>query len=235
LTTSTRPARVVARRALTPRVFELSLEVPGEPPFRWRAGQHLAIHPAAGVPTHEGPLWYSIASAWDGREPPVLALAIGPGTGADTLATVGPGDELELSGPYGSFTLPDAAGVLLIGVGTGVAPLRALVEEALASKALPKLLLLAGARAEQDLLWHEELAQGAAQSSRFRYEPVLSKPSDAWRGRRGHVQDHLRDVLRGWEPSFKARLCGSVTMVESSVRTLHELGVPVSDIQSESY
>ncbi len=96
-----RPARVLSRRPPSARVSELVLEVPGEPPFRWHAGQHLGIHPEGGVATHDGPLWYSIASAWDGREPAVLSLAVGPGTGADALAAVGPGAELRLTGPCG--------------------------------------------------------------------------------------------------------------------------------------
>ncbi|HEV8550553.1 MAG TPA: hypothetical protein VGQ57_16020, partial [Polyangiaceae bacterium] len=137
---------------------ELVIEVDGEPPFRWHAGQHLAIHPHGGAPSHGGPLWYSIASAWDGQSPPRLALAIGPGTGAEVLAGTGPGAILPVTGPFGSFALPAAAGALLIGVGTGVAPLRAMVAEVINLGGDEPLLLVVGARTERDLLWHPEFS-----------------------------------------------------------------------------
>lgn len=214
---------------------ELVLEVSGEPVFRWHAGQHLGLHPEGGVPTHAGPLWYSIASAWDGRDPAVLSLAIGPGTGADVLAGVGPGAELSLTGPFGTFALPVAPGALLVGAGTGVAPLHAFVEESFARGDQFPLRLVVGARTEDDLLWHAELAAFATRFPRFVYAPVLSQPSAAWRGRRGYVHDHLGELAQGLPAGFIVRACGSVTMVESSLRVLAELGVGTERVVAESY
>lgn len=230
-----RPARVLSRRPLSARVSELVLEVPGEPAFRWHAGQHVGIHPEGGVPTHAGPLWYSIASAWNGREPAVLSLAIGPGTGADVLAGVGPGALLSLTGPFGTFALPVAPGAVLIGAGTGIAPLHAFVEESFARGDTFPLLLVVGARTPGDLLWHAELTALAARFPRFVYAPVLSQPDDTWSGRRGYVHDHLRELAPALPPGFIARACGSVTMVESSLRVLAELGVATERIVAESY
>lgn len=230
-----RPARVLVRRPLSARVNELVLEIAGEPPFRWHAGQHVGIHPDGGVPTHAGPLWYSIASAWDGREPPVLSLAIGPGTGAEVLAGVGPGAELELAGPFGTFALPAASGALLVGAGTGIAPLHAFVEESLARGDTFPLLLVVGARTQDDLLWHAELTALAARFPRFGYEPVLSQPSATWTGRRGYVQDHVRELAPRLPAGFIVRACGSVTMVESSLRVLAELGVGTERVVAEGY
>ena len=230
-----RPARVLSRRPLSARVSELVLEVPGEPPFRWHAGQHLAIHPQGGVPTHDGPLWYSIASAWDGREPAVLSLAIGPGTGADVLANVGPGAELSVAGPFGTFALSAAPGALLVGAGTGIAPLHAFVEESLGRGDTFPLVLVVGARTEDDLLWHAALTALTARHSRLSYEPVLSQPSATWNGRRGYVQDHLREFAPQLPAGFIVRACGSVTMVESSLRALAELGVGTDRVVAESY
>ncbi len=195
----------------------------------------MAVHPEGGVPSHEGPLWYSIASADDGATPPVLTLAIGPGTGAEILAAAVPGTLLSLPGPFGSFTLPAAPGVLLVGVGTGVAPLRALVQEALASDEEVSLLLLVGARTEQDLLWHDELSESGARRGRLRYEPVLSQAGAAWLGRRGYVQDHLKSLVPSLPPGFAARVCGSKSMVESVLADLRGLGVPEADLAGEGY
>ena len=235
MTQRLRAARVLSRRPLSERVSELVLEVPGEPAFRWHAGQHLGIHPEGGVPTHEGPLWYSIASAWDGRDPAVLSLAVGPGTGAEVLSGVGPGALLSLTGPFGTFALPVAPGALLVGAGTGIAPLHAFVEESFARGDTFPILLVVGARTEGDLLWHAELTALAAGFARFVYAPVLSQPSATWSGRRGYVHDHLRELAQVLPAGFIVRACGSVTMVESSLRVLAELGVGTERVVAESY
>ncbi|HEX5101156.1 MAG TPA: hypothetical protein VFV94_16710 [Polyangiaceae bacterium] len=235
MTYEVRPASVVRRRKLTARVSELTLEVRGEPAFRWHAGQHLAIHLPGGVPTHDGPLWYSIASAWDGNAPPVLRLAIGSGTGGDLLAKVREGDELGISGPYGAFALPPAPAVLLVGAGTGVAPLRAFAEEALARAGDVKVALLVGARTRDDLLWHDELTLFSAHNERFRYVPVLSRSETEWAGLVGYVQHHLADEVARLPSGFVVRACGSQAMVAAVLELLAGLGVARERIETQSY
>jgi NAD(P)H-flavin reductase len=216
-------------------VSELTLEIPGSPPFRWRAGQYLTLHPEGGTGAHEGPLAYSIASACDGSEPARLALAVGPGSGADVLAEAGAGTRLEIDGPFGSFTLPRASGALLVGSGTGVAPLRAHVGEWLTEAGNEPLVLVVGARSEADLLWHEEFVARAQATPRFRYEPVLSQPSSAWVGRSGWVQAHLPELFAALPAESVARVCGSKPMVESCLTLLENLGMPRSSLEAESY
>jgi NAD(P)H-flavin reductase len=228
-----RTARVVSRRALSPRVSEVVLELGGESPFRWRAGQHLRIH--LGGPEQGGPFPYSIASVWDGTDPPRLELAIGPGTGSDLLARVALGSVLRVSGPFGSFTLPEASGALLVGAGTGIAPLRAHALEWLARPGAAPLALLAGARAPEDLLWHAELGDLAQREPRFRYEPVLSQPGIAWRGRSGRVQEHVTAVLEALPGGALVRVCGGTAMVEGTLAIVLSLGVSAERLASESY
>jgi CDP-4-dehydro-6-deoxyglucose reductase, E3 len=230
-----RNARVVQRRALSVRVSELVLEIAGAPPFRWRAGQYLTLHPAGGNGAHEGPLAYSIASAWDGTDPPRLALAIGPGSGAEVLAPIGAGASLDIDGPFGSFTLPAAPGALLVGAGTGVAPLRAHVGEWLGRRDAGPVILLVGARTEADLLWHDELGLRGASDARFHYEPALSQPSATWAGRTGYVQAHLPEVVTRLPSGFLVRVCGSTSMVETCLSALRALGVEDARLEAESY
>jgi NAD(P)H-flavin reductase len=182
-----------------------------------------------------GPLWYSIASAWKDGEPGVLLLAVGPGTGGDLLATVGPGAELDVTGPLGTFSLPEAPGALLVGVGTGIAPLRAFVEDALRGPSSAPVALVVGARTREDLLWHDELAALSSARAQFHYVPVLSQPTPAWLGRRGYVQQHLAEIAASLPPEFVVRACGSEAMVEGARSVLAELGVPEGRIDTQSY
>lgn len=227
-----RQAKVVGRRQLTPDVSELLLEIAGPPPFRWRAGQHVGLIVAG---PYERPLWYSIASAAKPVDPPVLALAVGPGPAGDLLAGVGPGSVLDLLGPLGSFSLPEAPAALLVGTGTGLAPLRAFIQEALARPAPTSVTLVAGARTLGDLLWHDELTALAAHDDRFRYEPVLSRPEPPWSGRRGYVQQHLAELVPTLPPGLVVRACGSEPMVTGALSVLTELGLPSDRIDSQSY
>ena len=214
---------------------ELTLEIAGPPVFRWRAGQYLTLHPEGGTGAHEGPLAYSIASACDGGEPARLALAVGPGSGADVLADAGPGTRLEIDGPFGTFTLPRAPGALLVGSGTGVAPLRAHVGEWLGETNGEPVVLVVGARTEADLLWHAEFVARAQATPRFRYQPVLSQPSGAWTGRSGRVQAHLPELVATLPRGSVARVCGSKPMVESCLTLLENLGIPRTNREAESY
>jgi NAD(P)H-flavin reductase len=216
-------------------VNELVLEVAGQPPFRWRAGQYLIVHSGADLQPLAEPFPYSIARADDGRDPAKPSLAIGPGSGAELLADVSAGAVLLIDGPFGSFTLEPAPGALLMGAGTGVAPLRAHVLEWLARGGDEPICLLAGARAEADLLWHVELDELARQHARFQYEPVLSQASAAWQGRTGRVQEHLPALLARLPENSSVRVCGAVGMVESGVARLAELGVTGARIAFESY
>jgi NAD(P)H-flavin reductase len=216
-------------------VNELLLEIPGTPPFRWSAGQYITLHPEGGTGDHEGPLAYSVASAWDDNEPSRLALAIGPGSGAEILADTGPGARLGIDGPFGAFTLPEAPAALLVGGGTGVAPLRAQVEEWLARTGAEPLVLVVGARSEADLLWHDEFVARARALPRFRYEPVLSQPSSAWTGRSGWVQAHLPELVATLPPGAAARVCGAKPLVESCLALLQSLGLPETNLEAESY
>jgi NAD(P)H-flavin reductase len=216
-------------------VNELLLEIAGAPPFRWSAGQYLTLHPEGGTGSHEGPLAYSIASAWDSSDPPRLALAVGPGSGAEILADTGPGAELGVDGPFGAFTLGRGAGALLVGAGTGVAPLRAHVGEWLARPGEEPLVLVVGARSESDLLWHEEFVVLARETPRFRYEPVLSQPSHAWKGRGGWVQAHLPELAATLPADALARVCGAKPMVETCLALLRSLGFRETNLEAESY
>jgi CDP-4-dehydro-6-deoxyglucose reductase len=148
---------------------------------------------------------------------------------------VAPGQELGITGPLGQFALPAAPGVLLVGAGTGVAPLRAFTQDVLGSAQDVPVALAVGARSRAELLWHDEFSALARRTPRFRYVPVLSQPDPDWSGRCGYVQHHVREVARGLPPDFLVRACGSGAMVVGVREVLAELGVSDGRIDSQSY
>jgi NAD(P)H-flavin reductase len=229
MTGGTRSARVIGRTALSPRVTELTLGIEGDEPFRWLAGQHLKLRP--DLPEAEQSA-FSIAAAPNqvGLRRLTLALA----NTSETLAFAQIGARVVLEGPFGALVWQPASGALLAGAGTGIAPLRALVHEALGADEPSPLVLVAGNRGEHDLLWHDELTTLTREHPRFRYEPVLSQPGDGFTGRTGRVQAHLADLASALPGGFRVYLCGSSRMVAECRDVVGKLGVGPERISSEA-
>ncbi|HEX3853728.1 MAG TPA: FAD-binding oxidoreductase, partial [Polyangiaceae bacterium] len=196
--------QLVARTPLSGRVDRLRFAARG--PFRWAAGQHLVVVKGKG---QELFLPYSIASAYDPQRPGEFELAVAVSAGADVIDQLSIGEELEVEGPAGAFvwqTAPSPA-ALLIGVGTGIAPLRALLEEELGRASQTQLTLIAGHRAPEDVLFADDFARLEKQHARFRFVPTLTGASAAWPGERGRVQARLRAAVQSLAP-LDAYVCG---------------------------
>jgi len=222
---------LVARSPLSSRVDRLRFASKGA--FDWLAGQHLVVVRAQGQAVF---LPYSIASANDPKKPGEFELAVSLRDGADVLDTLPLGAELEMEGPAGSFTWQAAPSpaALLVGMGTGVAPLRALLEEELARASETRLVLLAGHRAPEDVLFADDFAQLAAQHSRFHFIPTLTGADSSWLGQRGRVQAQLLEAVNSLAP-LDAYVCGRLEMVSEVVRLLGAHGVLDSRIRSEGF
>ena len=222
---------LVAREPLSSRVHRLRFRAHG--PFQWVAGQHLVVVRVQGQALF---LPYSIASAHDPENPAEFELAVAVHAGADAMDDLPLGAELEVEGPAGNFTWQAAPSpaALLVGVGTGIAPLRALVQEELARASSVRLLLLAGHRAPEDVLFAEDFARLAATHARFRFIPTLTYADSEWLGHRGRVQAQLIEAVNSLG-SLDAYVCGRVDMVNEVVATLQTHGVEASHIRSEGF
>ena len=222
---------LMARSPLSSRVDRLRFDSRGA--FDWMAGQHLVVVRGQGQALF---LPYSIASANDPQKRGEFELAVSVGAGADVMDTLPIGAELLVEGPAGGFTwqaTPSPA-ALFVGIGTGIAPLRALIEEELARASDTRLLLLAGHRAAADVLFSEDFARLAAEHSRFHFIPTLTAADSSWPGRRGRVQAQLLEAVNAFAP-LDAYVCGRLEMVSEVVRALVSHGVQESRIRSEGY
>lgn len=221
----------MARAPLSSRVHRLSFA--SLSPFDWAAGQHLVVVRGLGQDLF---LPYSIASASDPQRPGEFELAVAVDAGADVLDELAVGERLQVEGPSGDFVWQAQASpaALFVGVGTGVAPLRALIEEELARASSTRLLLIAGHRAPEDVLFSADFARLSATHERFRFLPTLSNGGGDWRGSHGRVQARLVDAIHALRP-LDAYVCGRIDMVDDVVRTLSEQGVDAARVRSEGY
>ena len=136
------------------------------------------------------------------------------------------GESVTLEGPLGDLYLrPARAPLLLVAGGSGLAPILALLEEALATGGERPVTLLFGARAERDLYALEQINSLAGQwNASFNFVPVLSDAAlDAsWRGVRGQVTELIGQYLAGGSHAY---LCGPPGMIDSAIRVLLNAGV----------
>jgi propane monooxygenase reductase subunit len=147
------------------------------------------------------------------------------------------GDRLEITGPFGVFTLREGDNDLVfVGGGAGMAPilslLRAMAERGLQRKAT----FFYGARTKKDLCFEPELRRLEQKLPGFRYIPALSEPAydEEWDGETGLITDvvkrHASD-LRG----AHAYVCGPPPMVEAALPLLATLGVEEKRIYYDKF
>jgi ferredoxin-NADP reductase len=211
-------------------------------PFTHQAGQHVDVRLTA-PDGYIAMRSYSIASAPSSSG--ILELAI------ERLPTgeVSPffhdvaqvGDEIELRGPLGGhFIWPgDASGpVLLIGAGSGVAPLAAMVRYRHASGQRVPTALLMSARTRRDTLFADELVAAAEATSGFSFALALTQ-EPATRG-----SDFSRRIDAAMIGDVVARMpslpdivfvCGSNAFVNVAVDGALTAGIDAAAIKTERY
>lgn len=146
------------------------------------------------------------------------------------------GQGVSVEGPYGDFHLrPAAAPLLLVAGGSGLAPLLAMLQDALARGVGRSVTLLFGAREERDLYAQAQIAELAGQwPAPFRFVPVLSAVAAEapWPGARELVTALIPDLL---EPGAHAYLCGPPAMVDSATALLVAHGVGREHIHADRF
>ena len=138
------------------------------------------------------------------------------------------GDRLDITGPFGVFTLRDAPGsdLVFVGGGAGMAPILALLRTMAERGIDRKTTFYYGARRKRDLCFEDELRELESRLPSFRYVPALSEPDDGddWDGELGLITD----VVRRGETNLNrtdAYVCGPPPMVEAALELLPALGV----------
>jgi len=179
----------------------------------------------------ERPGYFAIAS---GPElPGTVELLVKEGEGvAGRLYAAQPGDAIEVSGPQGpGFPKDDLLGrnVVLIGVGSGMAPLRSVIQSILAARHEygERVMLIYGARTPFHVPFRGEIAKWRAQIEVYK---AMSRPADAdWSGYVGYVQ-HIVEGLDLPRENAIACVCGMPPMVEAVKERLNSLGIAEDDV-----
>lgn len=143
------------------------------------------------------------------------------------LLDVAPGREIAVSGPVGDFTWPSTpreAHVLFVAGGTGIAPLRSMIWQALGEGYRGRVVLVHSAGHEADLAWAGELA-ALAQGGRITLRTFVTRGSTRVPGRwLGRIdRDRLAELVTSRETL--CFLCGPASLLDEVPAMLRDLGV----------
>jgi len=125
------------------------------------------------------PRSYSIANA--PRADGLISLLVTRVPGGRTSTWIHEGlsidDEVSVDGPYGTFVDDPSrtASCLFLAAGSGLAPMRALVEAALLARTRRSLTLILSARTEHDVIDRERFVAWQQRHSRFRFIRTLTR------------------------------------------------------------
>src|ERR1700689_1789137 len=146
------------------------------------------------------------------------------------------GDRLELTGPFGVFTLREAdAELLFVGGGAGMAPILSLLRTMAERGIQRKATFFYGARGQRDLCFEEELHAIAEKLPGFTYIPALSAQSDEdWTGETGLITDVVKRLATS-AGGAHAYVCGPPPMVEAAIPLLTSLGVAEKRIYFDKF
>ncbi|HBZ45651.1 MAG TPA: NADH:ubiquinone reductase (Na(+)-transporting) subunit F [Maritimibacter sp.] len=163
-----------------------------------------------------------------------------PGRVSSWLFSLGPGDEVQASGPFGDFHVQDTAREkIFIGGGVGMAPMRAMIHQELAKGTDVPMHFYYGARTAGDLYYVEEFNALAEAHENFSWVPALSDPApgDRWTGARGFIHDTVRRYLAKHPrpEDCEYYLCGPPVMISAVMSMLAQFGVEPAMIHNDDF
>jgi CDP-4-dehydro-6-deoxyglucose reductase len=229
------PCRVSGKRQLAHDVVGLELMLPASERLQYLPGQYLDVLLRDGRRRA-----FSLANA--PREDDRLELQIRHVPGGTFSEYVFHHLKeralLRLRGPLGSFYLrkKDHRPVILMAGGTGFAPIKAIVEGALADGFAAKMHLYWGVRSRRDLYMHELASTWAAEHEALEYTPVLSEPlpEEQWTGRTGFVHHALMEDFADLSP-FTVYASGPPIMVTGGREAFIARGLEPARFHSDSF
>lgn len=231
----TMPCRVEEMNLLTHDVMQLKLKLPESERLQFLAGQYIEFILKDGKRRA-----FSIANAPHDDDFIELQIRHVPdGHFGDYLfEEMKEKTILRLEGPLGSYYLREDSErpIILMGGGTGYAPLKGMLEHAFQVGITRPMHLYCGVRALRDLYMHEQATEWATQYPNLSYTPVLSEPAaeDNWQGAVGFVHEKVVEDhpdLSGYD----VYMSGPPPMIKAGMELFYEKGLPESQIYSDSF
>lgn len=232
----TLPARVQHLQKAAPDVMIVKLKLPASERLQFLAGQYIDILLKDGKRRS-----FSLANAPHDDELLELHVRLVPG-GMYTehvFSQMKEKDILRFNGPHGTFFLREESKkpMVLVAGGTGFAPIKSVVEHAIAENCKRPITVYWGGRSLADLYQRSLAEAWGAAHAHIRFVPVLAEPApeDNWSGRTGLVH---RAVMADFPDlsAYQVYACGSPAMIAAAKRDFHDgCKLPEAEFFADSF
>jgi CDP-4-dehydro-6-deoxyglucose reductase len=229
------PAKVAKLEQLSHDVMRVYLKLPEHIRMQFFAGQYLDI-----IQDNDEHRSFSIANA--PHDDDLIELHIRHVDGGEYTQYIFDrmkiGEILRIEAPLGTFTLNESSPrtMILMGGGTGFAPLKGMLEHAFHIGLEKPMHLFWGVRSLRDLYMPDLPLEWARRYPLFRFTPVLSepRPEDNWQGETGLVHEavikHYPDMT-----NLDVYMSGPPVMVYTARDRFMELGVAEKQLFSDAF
>ncbi len=232
-------ATITAVRPETPTVKTFTLTLPRWTPHR--PGQHYDVRLSA-PDGYQAQRSYSIASEPERRGE--IDLTVEPledgevSTYIHDVLTIG--DQIEVRGPIGGYFVWEASQggpLLLIGGGSGVVPLMAMVRHRAAAGSHVPTRLLYSSRTPEDVIYAEELARLSAARDGLEVIHTFTRVQPpGWTGYARRIDGQmLAEVIKPFGDTPTVYICGPTLLVEAVADELVQIHVPPAQIRTERF
>ncbi|HMS56025.1 MAG TPA: 2Fe-2S iron-sulfur cluster binding domain-containing protein [Fimbriimonadaceae bacterium] len=219
------PATLTEREWLSPTVIRIRLETVG---LAARRGQCIRLRSSCGVVRS-----YSIADrSTEGLE---LHVRLIPGGAmSEVLKALALGSALQVEGPFGKCTYKgnDGKPLLLIGSGTGLAPLWGVIQDAISAGHSARIALFHGAATSEGLYFRKEL-ENLQQQGLIHYVSCADHVNDELDRLGSPLKHALSEFpdLEGW----RVYLCGHPQLVRAAQKACFLAGASLGDIHADPF
>lgn len=223
-------AQVVGRRMATDDILILRLSVPG---WNARPGRFVRLSDATGTSRP-----YSIATpAWSAAESLELHIrVIDGGLMSPALASGASGDSLTVEGPYGRCVYRSDSGtepLLLLGSGTGFAPLYGIATDAVHRGHRAPIHLFHAIRSATDSYFADEMQELIRANPNVNYIPIVTEGMDLEARKTAPLDQALR--LLPELDGYRVYLCGAPDLVRVAQRKCFLAGADLKHIAADAF
>jgi len=233
----TLPTRVSNKVILADDVVQLFLSLPSTRVFEFMPGQYIKILLKDGRERSFSIANTPAAATKQGLE---LHIRVIPGGhySPQVKNSLKVKDIVRIQGPFGTFFLrkEEPRPIIMIAGGTGFAPVKGLIEDAIESGIDQPVHLYWGARSNSDLYMNARAEQWAQQIPGFRYTAVLSALDDAqsWQGRTGFVDQAVHQDYEDLS-ACSVYAAGPPVMIQALKSTLSDRGLDDSFFYTDTF
>lgn len=220
----------------TPSVRELVIQTQDPQQFQFKAGQFVTLH----VPQEPKPAMRAYSIASDDRQKDGFRLLfkhIEGGVASNYIWGLKGQETLTFTGPFGRvfFKDPPTPQIVFLNTGTGLSQHYSFLMSKRELYPDLQFRMLFGVRNEKEMYYEPQLDQLKKEMKDFDYQFVLSRPTEAWTGKKGYVQNFIQQFdYQNIDTTFY--LCGNGGMIKEVKHQLIDVeGFDKNKILSEAF